>query len=156
MQQLSERLRVLETTKFQLVQRRSTTYPTVATVEFGFAGVAGGAAPPFDTPSNGTPILVTLAIGASPYTASLDPLKFTFYFVSASAGSDFTFTLPAATGSAAVAIVKKMDANAHNIVIGPTGADTIDGVNNATLSTITLQYDALRLIDGAAGAYSIW
>jgi hypothetical protein len=81
-----------------------------------------------------------------------------FIRASASAGADIIENLPAsvgpdANGRSRVLIFKKMDANAHNVVITAAGADTIDGA--ATVS-ITKQYDAMRLWDAAAGQWSVW
>lgn len=77
---------------------------------------------------------------------------------SAGAGADIIENLPAsvgpdANGRSRVLIFKKMDVNPHNVVITAAGADTIDG---AATSTITIQFDMLRLVDGAAGVWSIW
>lgn len=102
----------------------------------------------------GEMIVIPLAFAASPYSAVLNAYQMTLYLASSDAGADFVFNLPAATGSGQIAVVKKMDANAHNIAITPNGTDTIDGVNAAV--NIALQYDALRLVDSAAGAWSIW
>jgi hypothetical protein len=80
-----------------------------------------------------------------------------FIRASASAGADIIENLPASVGPvngrSRVLIFKKMDANAHNVVITAAGADTIDG---AATVTITIRYDVVRLVDGAAGAWSIW
>lgn len=85
-----------------------------------------------------------------------DPVTATDVFVlsSATAGADIVEDLPAATGSGRVLIFKKMDANAHNVVITPNGADMLDGAN--AVVNITIQYDAVRLLDAAAGAWVIW
>jgi hypothetical protein len=155
LQQLTERIRFLERIQPETRKRGTNTAGSVTTVFLPTFAPTSPGGPPFDAGSTGT-ILVTLPFASSPYTATLDPILLTFYFASSSAGADFVFTLPAATGTGSIAIVKKMDANAHNIAIGPTGADTIDGVNSAANSTITIQYDALRIIDSGAGAFSIW
>ncbi len=55
-----------------------------------------------------------------------------------------------------MAVIKKMDANAHNVVVGPDGADTIDGVNSAVNSTITIQNDTIKLVDFAAGVWLLF
>lgn len=49
----------------------------------------------------------------------------------------------------------KTDVNAHGIVVTPNGADTINGLNNATLSTLTAQWDHLTLECVAADAWMI-
>ena len=72
----------------------------------------------------------------------------------AAAGADFVLNLPAASGGGNIVVVKKNDANAHNIAITPSGTDTIDGVNAAV--NISLQNDALRLIDSGVGTWVIW
>jgi hypothetical protein len=96
----------------------------------------------------------TLVFADSPYSANAG--ESTFYEAPASAGSDFTFNLPPATGSGQIIIVQKVDANAHNIVINPNGADTINGANSAVNSTITLQYDVTRLRDSGVGTWFVW
>lgn len=99
-------------------------------------------------------VVTTLAFGASPYTATLTPLRTNEYRCSASSGADFVFNLPAATGSGNVAIIKKIDANAHNIAVTPNGSDTIDGVNAAV--DIAIQWSVLRVVDAASGAWDTW
>lgn len=107
------------------------------------------------TPSNAAVFLVvTLPFASSPYSATLSPSQITLYLANSSAGADFIFNLPAATGSGEAAIIKKMDANAHNIAVTPNGADTIDTVNAAV--NVTTQFAVLRVIDSAAGAWSVW
>ena len=99
--------------------------------------------------------IINLPFVDSPYSAVLTT-QATLYRASASAGADFLFTLPPATGSGELAVIKKMDANAHNIVVGPNGTDTIDGANSAANSTITIQYDDVRLVDSGAGTWDTW
>jgi hypothetical protein len=81
-----------------------------------------------------------------------------FIGASASAGADMVINLPPAIASGRILIVKKMDANAHNIVILPYGTDTVDEVNSAVNSTITIQNDVTRLHDPtwAAGGWIVW
>ena len=59
-----------------------------------------------------------------------------------------------AAGSGNVAIIKKIDANAHNIAVTPNGSDTIDGVNAAV--DIAIQWSVLRVVDAASGAWDAW
>lgn len=73
---------------------------------------------------------------------------------SATAGAAWIGNLPPAIGSLDMIIVKKMDANAHNVAVTPNGSDVIDGVNAAL--DITVQYDNVRLIDYASGAWATW
>jgi hypothetical protein len=102
------------------------------------------------------PILYSsIATSTTPY-----PVTATDYFIqaSASAGADIIVNLPTSVGPdpngrSRVLVIKKLDANPHNVVVTAAGADTIDGL---ATQTITLQYDSLRLWDGAAGAWSIW
>lgn len=75
------------------------------------------------------------------------------FLCSSSAGADFVFNLPAATGTGNVAVVKKMDANAHNVAVTPNGTDTIDGVNAAV--NISVQYDTITVCDSGTGAWVI-
>ena len=77
----------------------------------------------------------------------------TIFPCSASAGADFVFNLPAATGTGHVAVIKKMDPNAHNIAVTPNGTDTIDGVNAAV--DVSIQYDTVTVCDYALGAWII-
>lgn len=100
--------------------------------------------------SGGALTVVTLGIAASPYSAVLSATAWTLYAVSASAGADFIFNLPTATGSGEVAIIKRMDANAHNVVVKGT-ASTIDGSSAPT--NIGGQYASVRLADYAAGQW---
>jgi hypothetical protein len=80
-----------------------------------------------------------------------------FVLASAGAGADIIVNLPASVGPmhgrSRILIFKKMDANPHNVVVTRAGADTIDG---GTTATITIQFDMVRLVDGSAGAWSIW
>ena len=99
-------------------------------------------------------VITTNAFGASPYTATLTQLRTSYYRCSSSVGADFVFNLPAATGSGDIAIIKKLDSNAHNIAVTPNGSDTIDGVN--AVSNISIQYSTLQLVDAASGAWDSW
>jgi len=75
----------------------------------------------------------------------------TLYLVSTDPAADFIFNLPVATGSGNVGVIKKVDANAHSVVITPNGTDTIDGVN-ATVS-IAAQWSYVKICDAQAGAW---
>ncbi len=99
--------------------------------------------------------IITLAFAASPYSAVLSATQITLYLANSSAGADFIFNLPVATGTGDALIVKKVDANAHNIAVTPNGTNTIDGVN-AAVNLTTQWVPVLRLIDSAAGAWSVW
>jgi hypothetical protein len=127
---------------------------TAAGEQIASISVGGGGGGGSGSGSLSTMLIVNKVIADSPFAATLSALQYTLFQCSASAGADFIFDLPPATGSGEVAIVKKMDANAHNIVITPNGTDTIDGTN-ATVS-ITIQMDAVKLVDSAAGAWSVW
>src|SRR5229473_7440230 len=50
--------------------------------------------------------VITLAFAASPYAAVLSATQITLYMASSSAGADFIFNLPVATGSGNAAIIK--------------------------------------------------
>lgn len=89
----------------------------------------------------------------SPYSVST--VRRQLIQASASAAKDTILVLPAATGSTNEVTVKKIDGNAHNIVVNPRGLDTIDGVNSAANSTITILNDAIKLVDALAGAWVI-
>jgi len=77
----------------------------------------------------------------------------TFIGASASTTEAQTINLGQSTGSGTILIVKKLDSNPFGVVIVAYGTDTIDGSASYTLTT---QYDAVRLIDGASGQWSIW
>lgn len=85
----------------------------------------------------------------SPYQIST--VRNQLILASAGTTGDLILVLPPQTGSTNSVTVIKMDANPHNIVINPTGKDTINGVNSSTLSTITIQNDAIKLVDALAG-----
>jgi hypothetical protein len=96
-------------------------------------------------------IVVTIDNTFSPYTVGA-----TDELIAASAGAAAAtvVNLPVATGSGRTLVVKKMDANAQNIAVTPSGTDTIDGANAAV--NITLRWDKVRLVDLAAGAWGTW
>lgn len=124
--------------------------PTGPTGATGATGATGPQGPP------GIAFAVaTHTIGDSPLAV---PIGMQVELCSSSAGADFVANLPSGASSTVgdIKVFKKMDANAHNIVINPNGTDTIDGANNATLSTITLQYDSFRLMYAGSGAWVIW
>lgn len=104
--------------------------------------------------SNATsgPVVTTLVSGQSPFQAVLS-INTSFYACNASAGADFILDLPAAMGTQLTIIVKKVDANAHNIVITAAGSDTIDGSSTFSIST---QYISVNLIDAAVGTWLIY
>jgi hypothetical protein len=97
-------------------------------------------------------ILMPLPFADSPYTAALSADAWTLFMASSGASADFVFNLPAATGSGEVAVIKKMDGNAHNIAITPNGTDTIDGVN--AVLNIVPQYATVTLVDSGEGTWS--
>jgi hypothetical protein len=68
--------------------------------------------------------------------------------------STITRTLPAATGSWAIFLSKKVDSGAGTVVVAGAGspADSIDGGPNYTLVN---QYQYVRLLDAAAGVWDI-
>lgn len=76
------------------------------------------------------------------------------FLCSAGTAAPFVFNLPPATGSANVAIIKKVDSNAQNVNVVPNGTDTIDGVN-ATVS-ISSRNAFIQLADAATGQWQIF
>lgn len=96
--------------------------------------------------------LVVNVVGFRQSPFKIPVLRNQFIPASAGAGADTILVLPKATGSTNLVIVKKMDANAHNIVVNPTGKDTIDGTNAA--DTITAQFNFVRYLDYLAGAWA--
>jgi hypothetical protein len=116
----------------------------------------------FDS-ATGMWVLITVGGGGGGFTVTPTTTSVTPFTVpagiglvagSATAGFDQIINLPAATGSGRLIIFKKMDANPHDLVITPAGADTIDGSNVPV--HISVQYDALNLADIAAGVWIIW
>jgi hypothetical protein len=103
-------------------------------------GGGGGAAAPWTMATTAT----------TPYTVGSGFNA--FVRGSATAGADQIINLPAATGSGWMTMMKKMDANPHNIVVTRAGTDTIDGLTTYTLSN---QYSAVQLVDGAAGLWDV-
>lgn len=73
---------------------------------------------------------------------------------SALSGGDCTLNLPAASGNIGRSIVvKREDANAHNVLVHPNGSDTIDGVNSNY--TMGIQYEEYAFTVGATGAWDV-
>jgi hypothetical protein len=102
-------------------------------------------------PTPAIPNIYIENISASPYTILSKP-GWLFLAASASAGADFIANLPQALATGNVAVIKKMDANAHNIVVTPFGTDTIDGAN--AVDNISAQWAVNRYLDYAAGAWA--
>jgi len=72
----------------------------------------------------------------------------TDYFVPAS--GNFAVTLPAATGTGKVYVVKNVGTG--TITLTPTGADTIDG---ETTIPMTTQYESVEVVDAASASWLI-
>lgn len=98
----------------------------------------------------GLALLVPVVISSQPYTVPTS--QNTAVYGSALVGSDFTATLPAATGSGFINLLKKMDAFAHAVKFGVTGGDLIDGLSTYSLTT---QFAAVWVQDSAIGIWSI-
>jgi hypothetical protein len=83
----------------------------------------------------------------SPYV-----LGATDVFLAAAAGASTvtTIDLPVAAGTGRVVVVTKTDSNAHDIIILPSGSDTING---ATSYSLTSQYASVSLIDAIVGEW---
>ena len=75
----------------------------------------------------------------------------TLFQCSSSAGADFVFNLPVASGSGSVGVIVKIDSNAHNIAVTPNGTDTINGVNAAV--NVSVQWDSVTIVDVGSGAW---
>ncbi len=73
--------------------------------------------------------LLTVAPGDSPYTIPAPQASsWTFVMVTGTdAKSPTAITLPAATGSAAIIVVRKLDVNPYSVTFSPAGSDTVDG-----------------------------
>jgi hypothetical protein len=76
-----------------------------------------------------------------------------FIAAASSAGADIAVNLPQAAGSGRALVIVKTDANAHNVVVTASGSDTINGAATVNLSS---QYQALRIVDAAAGEWLEW
>lgn len=100
----------------------------------------------------GSMTLITLASTDSPYSAALNPAKWTLFLVATGAGGDFTLNLPVVTGSGNVAVVVKTDLPAHDVVITPSGSDRIAG---AATYPLTTQFQSVILIDGGTGEWVV-
>jgi len=98
------------------------------------------------------PVFTNVPFSASPYTIVLST-NTAFVGANANATTDFIANLPPALGTQLSIIVKKLDSNAHNIVVTASGTDTIDG--SATYS-LTTQYQFVRLIDSSQGVWLIY
>jgi hypothetical protein len=97
--------------------------------------------------------IVVDSLAATPYAvpASADTI-----LGAATAGADQVANLPAADASLVGHVIRitKEDANAHNVVPTPNGANTIDGVAAAgASSTVTVQFGFVDLECVAAGAW---
>jgi plastocyanin len=93
------------------------------------------------------------SLAATPYVV---PATAKTVFGAATAGADQIVTLPAAAAALVGHTIRiyKQDANAHNVIPTPAGADTIDGVPGAgASSTITVQYGFVDLECVAAGVW---
>ena len=78
------------------------------------------------------------------------PINATDGFLASVAG---TITLPLASGSGRVIIVKNVDTGGGTVSVTPQATDTIDG-GGATM--ITLANDSVRFIDAATMQWMIW
>lgn len=99
---------------------------------------------------SGLALLIPVVTSASPYSVPVS--QNTAIYASASLGADFTANLPPATGSGFIYILKKMDANAHNVIFDADGADLIDGLGTYTLTT---QYAAVWVQDIASLTWAV-
>lgn len=124
-----------------------------------WAGLAAGAGITIGPNDSGKYVLISAAANydkassASPFTIPVFG-GWLFLDANASAGADFVANLPIATGSQNIVVVKKMDANAHNIAITPNGTDTIDDVNAAY--TISTRYGSVSLRDAVLGKWRLF
>lgn len=91
------------------------------------------------------PPKLNVSIVLPPYTVNA-----TDAFIASPAGA---ITLPISSGSGRIIVVKNVDMNGGTVMVSPQGADTIDG---GGVTTITLQNDTVRFIDGAVGQWMIW
>lgn len=82
------------------------------------------------------------------YTATIQD----FYIPSTGGAGGITITLPAATGTGQLLLIKKIDSGAGAVTVDRAGTDTIDGETSFSLDT---QYDLLFIQDGASGRWDI-
>lgn len=97
-----------------------------------------------------TMTLTVITNASSPYAVAAMGNQ----FIAASAGvaSDTIIDLFAAQGTGDLVTIKKIDANAFNIVVTPNGTDTIDG---QTTDTLTQQWESRTYLDYSAGKWAI-
>lgn len=157
---INDQLKKIASDLTQIVAQLASTAKAVTAASSSTLVAALPSSQPIQQTASQPSVFTSLSIGVtvitnaqSPYAPSVTDC---FIDASAAAGADTVINLPAATGSGRVFIIKKADANAHNIVINPNGADTIDGVNSAANSTISLQFAALNFVDVAAAKWDIW
>lgn len=111
---------------------------------------AGAVTAPLDY----TPIIIVGSFGpfvglvSSPYTC--DPGS-QIILAAATSGAACAVTLPPALGDGAIVIVKKMDSNAHNVNISPSGSDQIFDTSGG--DSITSQYGTRHYLDVAPGQW---
>lgn len=118
--------------------------------------------------SGGLGVAKNLAVGGSLYLKSfkyidttIDPATYTVasgistvLVEDSISNSGVTITLPSATGTGRVILIKDVGGSAGttNITINASGGQVIDGATSATIST---NYGSMRLIDGANNFYYI-
>ena len=90
---------------------------------------------------------LALASGASPFTLAA-PFH-SIYNVTTGA-SNFTFNLPAATGSGLTVEIVKADSGAGMVVIAPNGSNAIDKAGNVSVY-LGYQFQSIKLTDMASG-----
>lgn len=92
--------------------------------------------------------IVTKVAGDSPYT----PLATDFHIRGNAVGGAIIVTIPDATGSGRILVVKKVDASANTISLTPAGGSLIDG---AATQVIATQYSSIAIIDVSADVWDI-
>ncbi|GEM_PF-3502505 len=125
----------------------SVTLPSGAMVPMTFDGKNWYASVPI---ASGQFNIKIISYADSPY--SVEP-EDDLIIASAGTSADTVVLLPAATGSARLLEVKKVDANPYSIAVTPAGSDTID--DGAGSFGILTRYAAFSIIDYSAGKWAI-
>lgn len=140
------------------VNGSALTFGTNSNQLTSWAGIEAGQGVTIGPDRSGKYVFIsTIANYDEPFTASpfTIPVFSGWLFLDAAAGpgADFIANLPPATGTQDIVVVKKMDANPHNIAIRPNGTDTIDDLNAPFM--ILDQYYSYGFRDAALGKWRI-
>lgn len=88
----------------------------------------------------------------NPQSGDYTVTRFDFYIPVTTGAVTRTMSLPAATGTGQLLLVKKIDSGAGDVIVDAAGADLIDGAGSVTLDD---QYDLVFLKDAAAARWDV-